>query len=160
MTIIVATDLNFAIGKENTIPWRQREDMRRFKELTTDNTVIMGSKTFDSIGKPLPNRHNVVLSRSRSHVDGCQVYSDPMLAFEEHPKSFIIGGGEIYGFFLIFADRIEHTIVHTMIEGADTWFLEMGELDMEEWEVVSKTDHLSDGNNQYPYTFVSYQRKN
>ena len=110
ISIIVAVANNHVIGKDNHLLWHLSGDMKHFRALTTGNTVIMGRKTFDSIGKALPNRRNIVLSRSLESIDGCEVYSDvenlladPSL---KHEKIFIMGGGEIYRIFFPLVKKI------------------------------------------------------
>ena len=132
---IVATDLNGAIGVKNTIPWRCPEDLKRFKKITLGCPVIMGRNTYDSIGKALPGRLNIVLSRVGADIPDASVVSTPAQAMElakdhiarnercwEREQAFIIGGGEIYAAFLPFYDGLHLTTVNTAIWGADTFF--------------------------------------
>ena len=152
INIIVAYDKNLGIGKDNTLVWRQSADLKRFKELTTGNTVVMGRKTFESIGKPLPNRRNIVITRQDIEIEGVEIIK----SIEEalmlcNNECFIIGGGEIYKSCLIFADRIFATEIDCEIE-ADTWFVDV---DMSEWVVESKSEHKSDEKNQYDYSFIN-----
>jgi dihydrofolate reductase len=158
-TMMVASDENLAIGYDDNIPWSQSTDMKRFRELTMGGVVVMGSKTFDSIGKPLPGRTNVVISRTRKDIPGCVVYTDPSMVLENHPDCFIIGGGQIYSWFFPYVDKIEHTLIHTKLILADTWVSDLGNLSPDEWVMTSRTDHLSDEKNQHPYSFVTYVRK-
>ena len=106
INIIVAYDKNLAIGKDNTLVWRQSADLKRFKELTSGHTVVMGRKTFESIGRPLPNRRNIVITRQDIKIDGVEIINsiDDIKNIKE--DIFIIGGGEIYKSCLILADRI------------------------------------------------------
>ena len=151
INIIVAYDKNLAIGKDNTLVWRQSADLKRFKELTTGNTVVMGRKTFDSIGKPLPNRRNIVLTRQDIQIEGVEIIKSIEEIKNIKEDIFIIGGGEIYKSCLIFADRIYATLLDAEIE-ADTWFVDV---DMSEWIIESKSDHKSDEKNQYDYSFIN-----
>ena len=151
INVIVAYDKNLAIGKDNTLVWRQSADLKRFKELTTGNTVVMGRKTFDSIGKPLPNRRNIVITRQDIEIEGVEIIKSIEEIKNIEEDIFIIGGGEIYKSCLIFADRIFATEIDCEIE-ADTWFVDV---DMSEWIVESKSDHKSDEKNQYDYSFIN-----
>ena len=151
INVIVAYDKNLAIGKDNTLVWRQSADLKRFKELTTGNTVVMGRKTFESIGKPLPNRRNIVITRQDIEIEGVEIIKSIEEIKNIEEDIFIIGGGEIYKSCLIFADRIFATEIDCEIE-ADTWFVDV---DMSEWVVESKSEHKSDEKNQYDYSFIN-----
>lgn len=158
ISIIVAVAKNWVIGKDNHLLWHLSGDMKHFRALTTGNVVIMGRKTFDSIGKPLPNRRNIILSRSLDKIDGCEVYSDvenlladPTL---KHEKIFIMGGGEIYRLFLPLTKRIFLTHVDVEITG-DTTFPKIGE----EWIEYSREAFKADEKNDYNFEFVNYIRK-
>jgi dihydrofolate reductase len=151
INVIVAYDKNLAIGKDNTLVWRQSADLKRFKELTTGNTVVMGRKTFESIGKPLPNRRNIVITRQDIQIEGVEIIKSIEEIKNIEEDIFIIGGGEIYKSCLIFADRIFATEIDCEIE-ADTWFVDV---DMSEWVVESKSEHKSDEKNQYDYSFIN-----
>ena len=151
INVIVAYDKNLAIGKDNTLVWRQSADLKRFKELTTGNTVVMGRKTFESIGKPLPNRRNIVITRQDIEIEGVEIIKSIEEIKNIEEDIFIIGGGEIYKSCLIFADRIFATEIDCEIE-SDTWFVDV---DMSEWVVESKSEHKSDEKNQYDYSFIN-----
>ena len=151
INIIVAYDKNLGIGKDNTLVWRQSADLKRFKELTTGNTVVMGRKTFESIGKPLPNRRNIVITRQDIQIEGVEIIKSIEEIKNIEEDIFIIGGGEIYKSCLIFADRIFATEIDCEIE-ADTWFIDFN---MSEWVVESKSEHKSDEKNQYDYSFIN-----
>jgi len=152
ISIIVAYDKNLAIGKDNTLVWRQSADLKRFKELTTGHTVVIGRKTYESIGKPLPKRRNIVITRQDIKIDGVEIVNSI-----EHIKNikediFIIGGGEIYEKFIIFADRLYVTEIDCEID-ADTWF---PEIDLKFWKIESVEKHISDEMNQFDYKFINY----
>jgi dihydrofolate reductase len=153
ISIIVAYDKNRAIGKDNKLCWRQSNDLKRFKELTTDKTVVMGRKTFESIGKPLPNRKNIVLTRQRVEIDGVEVVTSISDIKEIKDDIFIIGGGEIYKLFLDVADRIYATEIDCEIE-ADTWFPEIGT----NWKILKSEKNNLDDKNQFNYDFVIYEK--
>ena len=151
--IVVATSNNGVIGKDNKLLWKQSEDLKRFKSLTLGQKVVMGRKTYESIGKPLPNRDNYVITRSLNEIEGCKV----LKSFEEVNKLegdiFIIGGGEIYEKFITFADEIYLTIIDCDVDG-DTFF----NLDFNEWIEISSESFKKDDKNEYNYTFKKLER--
>lgn len=134
ITLIAACSENRVIGADGSLIWHIPEDLKRFKKLTLGNPIIMGRKTFESIGKALPGRTNIILTRDKNFkADGCLVYnkmSDVLEIFEKN-NIFVIGGGEIYKQFLDKADRIELTLIHRNFEG-DTYFPEIGN----NWQIV------------------------
>jgi dihydrofolate reductase len=153
--IIVATSKNKVIGNNNELIWKLSSDLKRFKELTTGHPVVMGRKTYESIGKPLPNRRNIIITRNLEYeVNGCEVVS----SLEEallltNNDCFIIGGGEIYKQSLEVADKIYLTLVHKDFEG-DTTFPELGK----EWATIDTKDFDADEKNEYNYSFIEYDR--
>jgi dihydrofolate reductase len=153
--IIVAMSKNRVIGNNNELIWKLSSDLKRFKELTTGHSVVMGRKTYESIGRPLPNRRNIIITRNLEYkVDGCEIVS----SLEEallltNNDCFIIGGGEIYNQSIELADRIYLTLVHKEFEG-DTTFPELGK----EWAKMSRKDFESDEKNEYNYSFIEYDR--
>jgi len=153
INIIVAASLNNVIGKDNKLLWRQSADLKRFKELTTGKTVVMGRKTYDSIGKPLPNRRNIVITRQQIEITGCKVVHSLEEALKLDSEIFILGGGEIYKKSIILADKIFFTRILTEIEG-DTYFPQLGD----EWIEESKEEFLKDEKNQFDYQFINYVR--
>jgi dihydrofolate reductase len=153
INIIVAASLNNVIGKDNKLIWRQSADLKRFKELTTGKTVVMGRKTYDSIGKPLPNRRNIVITLQDIEIPGCEVVHSLEDALKVDDEIFILGGGEIYQKSIILANKIFLTRILTEIEG-DTYFPQLGE----EWKEESKEDFLKDEKNQFDYQFINYVR--
>lgn len=153
INIIVAASLNNVIGKDNKLLWRQSADLKRFKELTTGKTVVMGRKTYDSIGKPLPNRRNIVITRQSIEIPGCELVNSLEEALKLDNEIFIIGGGEIYQKSIILADKIFFTLIQTEVEG-DTYFPVLGD----EWKIESKEDFLKDEKNQFDYQFINYVR--
>jgi len=153
--IIVAMSENRVIGNNNELIWKLSSDLKRFKELTTNNTVVMGRKTYESIGRPLPNRRNIIITRNLEYlVEGCEIVS----SLEEallltNNNCFIIGGGEIYKQSLEVADKIYLTLVHKEFEG-DTQFPELGK----EWATINTEDFVADDKNEYNYSFIEYER--
>jgi dihydrofolate reductase len=154
INIIVAFDNNWAIGKDNKLVWRQSEDLKRFKQLTLNKTVVMGRKTYESIGKPLPNRKNIVLTRNNIQIPGITVINNINEILEN--DYFVIGGSEIYNLFLDKADRIFATKIDCEIE-ADTWF---PVIDTNHFSIESREYFQKSENNEYNYEFINFVRKN
>lgn len=153
--IIVATSKNKVIGNNNKLIWKLSSDLKRFKELTTGHPVVMGRKTYESIGRPLPNRRNIIITRNLEYrVDDCEIVSslDEALLLTKN-DCFIIGGGEIYKQSLEVADKIYLTLVHEELEG-DTTFPELGK----EWATIDTKYFESDDKNEYNYSFIEYDR--
>lgn len=166
--IIVAIADNNAIGKDNALLWHISEDLKFFKRTTTGCPVIMGRKTFESIGRPLPKRTNIVVSRGFDAPEGVIVVSSLQEAYDtvgritvpdEVEKSssrcFIIGGGQIYAQAIDEADRLIITHVHTVIEDADTFFPEIDPL---VWKVEERSEMFRDEKSGYNFEFVIYKR--
>ena len=153
--IIVATSKNKVIGDSNSLIWYLPADLKRFKELTTGNPIVMGRKTYESIGRPLPNRRNIIITRDVKYdVEGCEVVN----SLEEalmicNNDCFIIGGGEIYRPSMSIADKIYLTLVHEDFEG-DTEFPEIGS----EWKMVTSQDFEPDEKNKHKYSFIEYMK--
>ena len=156
ISLIVAVSENNVIGKDNKLPWKLSSDLKRFKYYTKGKAVIMGRKTFDSIGKPLPDRINIILSKQKDYKpEKTVVFSDLSAAFNFAADNgleevFVIGGSNIYEQTLDLADRIYLTKVHTEIEGGDSTF---PEIDMTEWDIVDEESVKKDEVNQYDSTF-------
>ena len=159
LSLIVAYDKNKSIGQENTIPWRIKSDMLRVKELTTNQTIIMGRKTLDSIGRALPNRINRVLTRDKNslnHYSNIEVYTDDsILENIETEKAYIFGGGTVYNKYLHKCDEMFITEVDTVVE-ADTKFPEFDEND---WDLISREEFSKDENSEFNFVFMHYKRK-
>ena len=160
VTFIVAAAENNAIGKGNQMPWHLPNDFKYFKAKTMDHSIIMGRKTFESIGKPLPGRRNIIISRQPTlnieDVDVANSLQDVINYCRDEREIFIIGGAEIFNQAMPMADEILLTRVHTNIEDADAFFPELPESD---WELISQEKHNKDDKHQYDYTFEVYKRK-
>lgn len=161
ISIIAAVDNNGGIGIRGKLPWMLSSDLQRFKKLTMGHHLIMGRKTYESIGRPLPGRTTIVLTRNPNfHPDGSLVASslDDALSVAENrgeQEVFVIGGGEIFQEVIDRADRIYLTRVITVLE-ADTYF---PALRMDEWEVVESSFHFADEKNEYASTYTLLYRK-
>ena len=159
--IIVAIADNNAIGKDNALLWHISEDLKFFKRTTMGCPVIMGRKTFESIGRPLPKRTNVVVSRSGyAAPEGVVVVASLEEAFASVPgdveRAFVIGGGQIYAQAMSQVDRLIVTHVHTVIEDADTFF---PSIDPSVWSVADRSELQSDPETGYTFEFVEYVKR-
>ena len=158
INIVVAIAANNAIGKNNKLLWHLPKDLKHFKELTTGHTVIMGRKTYDSVGKPLPNRRNIVVTRQNINIPGCEVVNsleDALQLGAQEKELDIIGGAEIYRQALPLTNYIYLTIVHQHFDG-DTYF---PEINYDEWQEISREDHEPDEKNNLPYSFITLKRR-
>jgi len=157
-TIIAAIGQNNELGKDNNLIWHLPADLKRFKQLTTGHHIIMGRKTFESIGIPLPNRTTVIISRDSNYkVQGCITVNSLEKALDvskKDPTPFIIGGAQIYNQALKIADKLEITYVHQEFE-ADVFF---PKIDLTIWKEVHREFHKKDEKNKYDYSFVTYKR--
>ena len=156
--IIVAISDNNAIGKDNALLWHISEDLRFFRRTTLGSPVIMGRKTFESIGRALPGRVNIVISRGFSTGEDVEVASSLSDAFAiaestNLEKCFVMGGGQIYAQALEVADRMIVTHVHTVIEDADTFF---PPIDPQVWTVAQRSDMFTDEETGFNFEFVEY----
>lgn len=167
--IIVAISDNNAIGKDNALLWHISEDLKFFKRTTSGCPVIMGRRTFESIGRPLPKRVNIVVSRGFDAPDGVvtvpsldaayRAASEAVMPCEAETsvsRCFVIGGGQIYAQALADADRLVVTHVHTVIEGADTFF---PQIDPAVWQVDGRSGMLHDDETGYDFEFVEYIKR-
>lgn len=156
ISIIVAIAKNWAIGLNNELLWHISADLKRFKALTTSHTIVMGRKTYDSIGRPLPNRRNVIISRDKNlKLEGCEVYNSIQTALDalkNEDEIFVIGGAEIYKQTINIATKLYLTKVEKEYK-ADVFF---PEIDFSEWKITSQENHLDQ---EIPYSFINYELK-
>lgn len=157
LTLIAAVAKNGAIGKDNALPpWRLSADLKRFKALTTGHPVVMGRKTWESLGRPLPGRHNIVLTRNHGfHPDGATVVhsiEEALTAATNPDEIFVIGGAEIYALAMPRADRLQLTEIDADFDG-DTWF---PKFERGLWRETQRECHRSDTG--LDYAFVTYER--
>jgi dihydrofolate reductase len=159
ITLIVAVSDNGVIGRENALPWHLPEDLKRFKRLTMGKPMIMGRKTFESIGKPLPGRLNIVVTRDtnyrREGVSVVHGVDEAIAAAAGAPELMVIGGSELFRQFLPRAGRVHLTRVHAQVEGDVTW----PPLDTRSWEVVEKEQHAADERHAWPMTFEVWEKR-
>jgi dihydrofolate reductase len=158
ISLIVAAAENGVIGRQGELPWRLSDDLRRFKAITMAKPVVMGRKTWESIGRPLPGRHNIVITRQPGYAaEGCDVVSSvdaAIAACANADEIMIIGGSEIYRLFLGRAGRIYLTRVHADIDGDAVFALP----DAADWRLVSDERHAADDRNEFDYSFRRYDR--
>ena len=161
LKILVAFDENRVIGKNNTLIWHLPADLKRFKALTTGHVIIMGRKTFESIGKPLPNRTTIVISRQADlQIEGAIIahsVEEAILKAKSITREdiFIVGGAEIYALSLALADQILVTQLHDIFEG-DAYF---PEIPSTSWEITEKERGITDEKNAYQFSYITYTRK-
>lgn len=159
LTIIAAIGENNALGKNNQLIWHLPADLKRFKKVTSGHHIIMGRKTFESLGKPLPNRTTIIITRDKNYsAEGCLVVhslSDAVKAASSDENPFILGGAEIYRQSLEMADVLDLTLVHHLFE-ADVFF---PEIDKTIWKETFREDFKQDKKNKYDFSFVKFERK-
>lgn len=159
ISLIVAVAENGIIGTGGTMPWHITEDFRHFKEVTLGHSVVMGRKTYESIGRPLPRRRNIVITRNANlAIEGCEMAGSLEAALtmcEGEEEVFVIGGGEIYRQAMPLADRLYITHVGVSVEG-DTRF---PDILPEVWREVSREEFAHGKDFEHPFSFVNYERK-
>ncbi|MEO2022406.1 MAG: dihydrofolate reductase [Pirellulaceae bacterium] len=158
LSLIVAISDNHVIGRDGQLPWHLSADLKRFKNLTMGHHIIMGRKTFDSIGRLLPGRTSIVLTRQADwSVDGVLTAADletARLLAADDEETFIIGGSQLYQLALPMVERLYVTQVHATVEG-DTHF---PAITTAEWRLQDQQDHLADEKNDHDYSFMIYHR--
>lgn len=161
ITIIAAIAKNNALGKDNDLIWHLPADLKRFKKVTTGNSILMGRNTFESIGKALPNRTSIIITRNNNYYkEGCLIANSIEEAISlacKEKEIFIIGGAQIYEAAMLnnLVDMLDITLVHEQFE-ADVFF---PEIDAAIWEEVSREDFKADEKNKFDYSFVSYKKR-
>jgi len=158
ISIIVAASTNNVIGVQGELPWKISDDLKRFKKLTMGKPIVMGRITWESIGRPLPGRRNIVITRRPDYsAEGCDVVASPAAALDvagDAEEIMIIGGGQIYDLFLPRAGRLHVTRVHTEIEG-DAFF---PEIDAGSWKLVDSEAFAASEANEFAFEFRTYER--
>ena len=157
VALVVAASENGIIGKDNRLPWHMPADLKHFKKLTTGHTVVMGRKTFESIGKALPQRRNIVVTRQPGYAaEGCTVVHSLREALAiDADDLFVIGGAAIYEQALPDAGRIYLTRIHENFEG-DTYLFP---IDPNHWSETERADFDADERNPHAYSFITYERR-
>ncbi|HEY9198443.1 MAG TPA: type 3 dihydrofolate reductase [Gammaproteobacteria bacterium] len=158
ISLIVAMDRNRLIGRGNALPWRLPADLRHFKAVTMGKPILMGRKTYESIGRPLPGRHNIVISRNPAFsAPGCTSAASleaALAAAGEAAEVMVIGGAQLYAEALPRAQRIYLTRIDAGFDG-DAWF---PPLEADVWRECQRAEHAPDDDNPYPYTFLVLER--
>ena len=159
LTIIAAVSINNVIGNNNKLIWKLSNDLKRFKNLTTNHSVIMGRKTFESLPNPLPGRDNIVITRdtnySKPNIQVCSSIEDAINLTKTDTQPFIIGGGEIYTQTINIVDRIELTRVHEEFDG-DAYF---PEIPLDIFELINEENYNSDLENEFDYSYLTYKKR-
>ncbi|WP_096202527.1 dihydrofolate reductase [Bacillus sp. FJAT-45350] len=160
ISFIVAMDTNRVIGKDNDLPWKLPADLAYFKKVTMGNPILMGRKTHESIGRPLPGRDNIIITRNENYeAEGCIVVHSTeeikKLEQERSDEIFVIGGAEIFKETLPIADKLYITLIHEEFDG-DTFF---PEIDMKQWKLISSEKGIVDEKNIHEHEFLIYERK-
>ncbi|NOR73021.1 MAG: type 3 dihydrofolate reductase [Mariprofundaceae bacterium] len=158
LSLIWAMDENRLIGTENRLPWKLPADMQWFRKQTMGKPVLMGRKTYESIGKPLPGRENLIMTRQQGlAIEGCRIVhslDEARAALPDADEIMVIGGSDIYTLLLPDAARLYCTVVHDRFEG-DAWF---PEYDQEQWQQSLCEHHEADEHNRHAYSFMIYER--
>ncbi len=159
LSLIAALDRNYAIGRGGVMPWHLPDDLKRFKQLTLGKPVLMGRKTALAIGKPLPGRRNLVLTRGASApFAGQEIVASIEAAVEmaQGAELAVIGGGEVYALALPAATHLHLTWIDTVAENPDAYF---PRFEMREWIETQRIAHGADARHEYPFTFVDYEKR-
>ena len=158
LTIIAAVSINNVIGNKNKLIWDLPNDLKRFKELTTGHSVIMGRKTFDSLPNPLPNRDNIIITRNTDYsnpdIKVCSSIEDAINLTKTDSQPFIIGGGEIYSQTINLVDKIELTRVYKEFDG-DAFF---PEIPLDNFELIHEERYNCNAENEFDYSFLTYKK--
>lgn len=157
LSAVVAVSDNDVIGRDNALPWRLPADLAYFKRVTLGKPVLMGRRTFESIGRPLPGRRNIVLTRSGFQapgVDSVRTLEEAMALVPAEPEMMVIGGADIFRLAMPRMDRIHLTRVHCTVEGD----IRMPEIPAGQWREVSREEHPADERNPYPMSFTVLER--
>ena len=159
LALVAALDRRHAIGRGGTLPWHLPDDLRRFKALTLGHPMLMGRKTAEALGRALPQRRNLVLTRSGSvPFEGMEAVAslDEACRIAGSGTLMVVGGGDVFALTLPMAQTMHLTWVDTEVEGADAWF---PEFDAAEWEITSRQSHPADDKHAFAFEDVDYQRK-
>lgn len=158
ISLVAAMDRNGLIGAKNGLPWHLPAEFRHFKSVTMGKPIIMGRKTFESIGRPLPGRKNVVISRSGFSAEGVIIvdsFEKALAEVSDAEEAMVIGGASFFGLTINRADRMYLTYIDGEFEG-DTWF---PDFNPEDWTIIAEEHHAADEKNAYGFRTVEYQRK-
>lgn len=155
---LVAVSNNNVIGKNNDLPWKLKRDLQHFKNYTTGKTILMGRKTYESIGRPLPNRRNIIISSTIKGIDGAEVFSSLEAALEalKHEDEIIITGGSyLFNDTTDIVNKLVITFVDTSIEDGDVFY---SDIDYEKWDLVEESFFHKDNENEYDFSIKVYEK--
>ena len=155
---LVAVSNNNVIGKDNDLPWKLKRDLQHFKNYTTGKTIVMGRKTYESIGRPLPNRRNIIISSTIKGIDGAEVFSSLEAALEalKHEDEIIITGGSyLFNDTTDIVNKLVITFVDTSIEDGDVFY---SDIDYEKWDLVEESFFHKDNENEYDFSIKVYEK--
>ena len=159
ISLIVAMASNRVIGLNNKMPWHLSADLKKFKQITLGSPILMGRKTYESIGRPLPGRTNMIISRNTDYQQaGCLVFNSLETALQTAsgltPELFVIGGSDHYQTLLPLADKLYLTLINQAFEG-DTYF---PEIDLNEWQEIAREDINDDNSTSFSYSFLTFEK--
>ena len=159
ISLIVAMASNRVIGLNNKMPWHLSADLKKFKQITMGSPILMGRKTYESIGKPLPGRTNIIISRNTDYQQaGCLVFNNLETALQSASELtnelFVIGGSDLYQTLLPLADKLYLTLINQAFEG-DTYF---PEIDLNEWQEIAREDINDDNSTSFSYSFLTLEK--
>ena len=155
---LVAVSNNNVIGKNNDLPWKLKRDLQHFKNYTTGKTIVMGRKTYESIGRPLPNRRNIIISSTIKGIDGAEVFSSLEAALEalKHEDEIIITGGSyLFNDTTDIVNKLVITFVDTSIEDGDVFY---SDIDYKKWDLVEENFYQKDNENEYDFSIKVYEK--
>ena len=155
---LVAVSNNNVIGKNNDLPWKLKRDLQHFKNYTTGKTIVMGRKTYESIGRPLPNRRNIIISSTIKGINGAEVFSSLEAALEalKHEDEIIITGGSyLFNDTTDIVNKLVITFVDTSIEDGDVFY---SDIDYEKWDLVEESFFHKDNENEYDFSIKVYEK--
>ena len=155
---LVAVSNNNVIGKDNDLPWKLKRDLQHFKNYTTGKTIVMGRKTYESIGRPLPNRRNIIISSTIRSIDGAEVFSSLEAALEalKHEDEIIITGGSyLFNDTTDIVNKLVITFVDTSIEDGDVFY---SDIDYKKWDLVEENFYQKDNENEYDFSIKVYEK--
>ncbi|KSU83385.1 dihydrofolate reductase [Fictibacillus enclensis] len=158
ISYVFAMDRNRLIGKQNDLPWHLPADLKHFKKVTMGKPILMGRKTYESIGKPLPGRENIILTRDESfQAEGCTVLHTVQDALDRQDTELcVIGGSEVFRLFMPYVERMYVTRIDESFDG-DTYF---PAYDESEWNIIDRTTGILDEKNKYPHEFLTFEKNN
>lgn len=155
---LVAVSNNNVIGKDNDLPWKLKRDLKHFKNYTTGKTIVMGRKTYESIGRPLPNRRNIIISSTIRSIDGAEVFSSLEAALEalKHEDEIIITGGSyLFNDTADIVNKLVITFVDTSIEDGDVFY---SDIDYKKWNLVEESFFQKDSENEHDFSIKVYEK--